>query len=169
VLGVPSEPQRDLWFNPHLSPRGNRAVQVGVPLLAVKTYKRKRQGGYNIDTLYSVLIPAHKSHSSILRPARMPIARPNSRRRPSHCQFFFAPRGGRDARAGISLMSRDVRFTPESRHRSASWQCPLCAKSRQVHLSISTCALVTSPHTTCRAARVLKRSPDNLGNPCRSS
>jgi hypothetical protein len=80
VLGVPSEPQRDLWFNPHLSPRGNRAVQVGVPLLAVKTYKRKRQGGYNIDTLYSVLIPAHKSHSSILRPARMPIARPNSRR-----------------------------------------------------------------------------------------
>src|SRR5262249_27443352 len=65
-----------------------------------------------------------------------------------------------------------------SGHDCMSYWCPLYpqkrtlvepAKSRQVHRSISTCALVADPHTTCRAARVLKRSADNLGNPCRSS
>jgi hypothetical protein len=27
------------------------------------------------------------------------------------------------------LIAADVRFTPESGHGSARWQCPLCAKS----------------------------------------
>ena len=27
----------------------------------------------------------------------------------------------------------DVRFTPESRHRSPRWQCPLCANSGLMH------------------------------------
>ena len=53
-----SEPQRDLWFNPHLVPRGVPAHRViGVPVLAVKTYKRKRSlRGKNLDTLYRALI-----------------------------------------------------------------------------------------------------------------
>jgi hypothetical protein len=58
VLDVPSEPQRDLWFNPHLGPCGIPAHNViGVPVLAVKTYKRKRAlRGKNLDTLYGTLI-----------------------------------------------------------------------------------------------------------------
>ena len=53
-----NEPQRDLWFNPHLGPRTIRANEViGVPLLAVKAYKRKRAlRSKDIDTLYSVVI-----------------------------------------------------------------------------------------------------------------
>jgi hypothetical protein len=31
------------------------------------------------------------------------------------------------SKADILIGSHDVRFTPESRHRSARWQCPLCA------------------------------------------
>jgi hypothetical protein len=52
------QPQRDLWFNPHLGPRGIPAHNViGVPVLAVKTYKRKRAlRGKNLDTLYGTLI-----------------------------------------------------------------------------------------------------------------
>jgi hypothetical protein len=58
VLDVPSEPQRDLWFNPHLGPSTTRAHDViGVPLLAVKTHKRKRaRRSKDLDTLYSVVI-----------------------------------------------------------------------------------------------------------------
>jgi hypothetical protein len=63
VLDVPSEPQRDLWFNPHLGPRspprGLPAHNViGVVVLAVRGYKRKRAlRGKNLDNLSKVLIP----------------------------------------------------------------------------------------------------------------
>ena len=33
------------------------------------------------------------------------------------------------SKADMAIMRRDVRFTPESRHRSAHLTCPLCAKS----------------------------------------
>jgi hypothetical protein len=32
-------------------------------------------------------------------------------------------------------LSADVGFTPQSGHRSARWQCPLCAKSGLMHRS----------------------------------
>jgi hypothetical protein len=57
-------------------------------------------------------------------------------------------------KADIAECDRHVRFVP---------------KADKVHRSISTCVLATDPHTTCRAARVLKRSADNIENPCRSS
>jgi hypothetical protein len=58
VLDILSEPQRDLWFNPHLGPSTMRAHDaIGVPLLAVKTYKRKRAlRGKNLNTHDSVVI-----------------------------------------------------------------------------------------------------------------
>jgi hypothetical protein len=50
--------ERDLWFNPHLAPHGTRGHNViGVPLLAVKTYKRKRAlTGKNLTSYYNVTI-----------------------------------------------------------------------------------------------------------------
>jgi hypothetical protein len=59
VLDVPSELQRDLWFNPHLVPRGIPAHNViDSPVLAVRAYKRKRRrSGENLHTLSRVLIP----------------------------------------------------------------------------------------------------------------
>jgi hypothetical protein len=58
VLDDSSEPQRDLWFNPHLGPCGISAHNViDVPVLAVKAYKRKRAlRGKNLDTLYATVI-----------------------------------------------------------------------------------------------------------------
>jgi hypothetical protein len=62
----------------------------------------------------------------------------------------------------------DVRFTPRKRTFAPDvGDVCFCAKSGLMHRSISICVLVTNPHTTCRAARVLKRSADNLGNPYR--
>ena len=50
----------DPWFNPFLGPNTSTTAGhevIGVPLLAVKTYKRKRAlTGKNLDTLYSVMI-----------------------------------------------------------------------------------------------------------------
>jgi len=50
----------DPWFNPFLGPNTSTPAAhrvIGVPLLAVKTYKRKRAlTGKNLDTLYSVMI-----------------------------------------------------------------------------------------------------------------
>jgi hypothetical protein len=59
VLDVSSESQRDLWFNPHLVPRGLPANNViGVVVLAVRDYKRERAlRGKNLDNLSRVLIP----------------------------------------------------------------------------------------------------------------
>jgi hypothetical protein len=37
------------------------------------------------------------------------------------------------SKADISVVVIDVRFTPESGHRSARRQCPLCAKSGLMH------------------------------------
>ncbi len=52
--------ERDTWFNPHLGPNTStwRAHDViGVPLLAVKTHKRKRAlTGANLDTFSRVMI-----------------------------------------------------------------------------------------------------------------
>jgi hypothetical protein len=58
VPNAPTEPQRDLWFNPHLGPATKRANEaIGPAVLAVKTYKRKRAlRGKNLDTFYRVLI-----------------------------------------------------------------------------------------------------------------
>jgi hypothetical protein len=85
---------------------------------------------------------------------------------------------GKDKAQRSSRRKRFINPTPEAVDR-----CPLyprkrtfapdvgdvcfCAKSGLMHRSISICVLVTNPHTTCRAARVLKRSADNLGNPYR--
>jgi hypothetical protein len=45
---------------------------------------------------------------------------------------------------GHGRMSINVRFTPKSGHRSAQWQCPLCARSaNQVRSSISLSARAT--------------------------
>jgi hypothetical protein len=59
VLDVPSEPQRDLWFNPHLSPRNARAQEVVVPVVhAVEHYERKRAlRSQDKLTFFQVLIP----------------------------------------------------------------------------------------------------------------
>ena len=50
----------DPWFNPFLGPNTSTTAAhrvIGVPLLAVKTHKRKRaRTGENLDTLYSVMI-----------------------------------------------------------------------------------------------------------------
>ena len=55
---TPDEPERDLWFNPHLGPASKRANEViGVAVMAVKTYKRKRAfRSKDLDTFYRVLI-----------------------------------------------------------------------------------------------------------------
>ena len=52
------EPERDLWFNPHLAPRSSRAHQViGIPVLALKTHDRKRAlRGRDADTFHKVMI-----------------------------------------------------------------------------------------------------------------
>lgn len=58
MLDVPSETQRDLWFNPHMQPRGLPAQNViDAAVLAVRGYKRKRAlSGKNLDKLHSFLI-----------------------------------------------------------------------------------------------------------------
>ena len=59
MLDVPNEPQRDLWFNPHLSPRNERAHEVVVPVVhAVEHYERKRAlRSQDKLTFFQVLIP----------------------------------------------------------------------------------------------------------------
>jgi hypothetical protein len=54
-----NEPQRDLWFNPHLSPRNERAHEVVVPVVhAVEHYERKRAlRSQDKLTFFQVLIP----------------------------------------------------------------------------------------------------------------
>jgi hypothetical protein len=37
------------------------------------------------------------------------------------------------SKADMNLRNGDVRFTPKSGHRSAPWQCPLCANNGLVH------------------------------------
>jgi hypothetical protein len=41
------------------------------------------------------------------------------------------------SKADVTLLNVDVRFTPESGHRSAAWECPLCAKSGHLTLGAS--------------------------------
>ena len=56
--------ESDPWFNPHLGPNNASSAAsarthavIGVPLLAVKTYKRKRAlSDENLDTFYRVMI-----------------------------------------------------------------------------------------------------------------
>ena len=56
--------ESDPWFNPHLGPNNASSAAsarthavIGVPLLAVKTYKRKRAlSDENLNTLYRVMI-----------------------------------------------------------------------------------------------------------------
>jgi hypothetical protein len=57
---APDEPERDPWFNPHLSPGGStRAHEVVIPVVkAVEQYERKRAlRSKDRHTLYRVLIP----------------------------------------------------------------------------------------------------------------
>lgn len=54
-----NETQRDTWFNPHLVPCTKSAHEVvGVPVLALKSHKRKRAlSGKAVDALYAVIVP----------------------------------------------------------------------------------------------------------------
>src|SRR5262249_53812063 len=55
------------------------------------------------------------------------------------------------SKADIHPPSADVRFTPESRHWSAQFRCPLCAKSGREQAQQSTGYSITS---SARASRV---------------
>src|SRR5437868_8964376 len=60
------------------------------------------------------------------------------------------------SKADVTLVNFDVRFTPESRHRSARGQCPLWAssglmhRSKQHHFSITSSARANSVWGTPR-------------------
>ncbi len=56
---APDEPERDPWFNPHLSPGNARAHKVVVPVVrAMEQYERKRAlKSKDRHTFYRVLIP----------------------------------------------------------------------------------------------------------------
>jgi hypothetical protein len=53
--------------------------------------------------------------------------------KPCSVELLDDVRFGSKADMGLSLI--DVRFTPKSGHRSARWQCPLCANSGLMHCS----------------------------------
>jgi hypothetical protein len=98
---VPSETQRDLWFKPHLGPRGLPAHQViGAVMLAVRSYKRKRAlRGKNLDAFSKVLIPllANLIHHYLLgspgqgipvRRSKKGLGKPGNRYEPSFPRSF---------------------------------------------------------------------------------
>jgi hypothetical protein len=84
VLDVPSEPSRDLWFNPHLSPRNERSHEVVVPVVhAVEHYERKRAlRSQDKLTFFQVLIPlvTNLIHHYLIRSPGQGIPVPRSKK-----------------------------------------------------------------------------------------
>ena len=74
---------------------------------------------------------SHATPGSPCRPTRRPSAW-RSRGDKTH-QPLANVRFG--SKADVTLLDFDVRFTPESGHRSARWQCPLWAISGLMHRS----------------------------------
>jgi hypothetical protein len=77
----------------------------------------------------AVLMPLHTSLEGLARDVGH--GDPNDDLRPALAgPFGHFPKDGFGSSADIEVRAADVRFTPKSGHRSARWQCPLCANSR---------------------------------------
>lgn len=102
----------DPWFNPFLGPNTSTTAAhrvIGVPLLAVKTHKRKRAlTGKNLDTLYSVMITLLANlihHYLIGSPGNgIPVPRSNKDlgKKGNRYQPFTFPRSFRDMLDALS-------------------------------------------------------------------